>query len=121
MCEEWLNDRDAFLSWSIQHGYIEGVGLSIDRIDSDGDYCPENCQWIPIGENTAKSNYGRQQVFTKLTDVYAVSPDGIRFDITNISKFSRDTGLNLSSVSAALHGRIDPHYHGWFLHSNKSR
>lgn len=31
-------------------------GLSIDRISSEENYCPENCQWITVAENTAKSN-----------------------------------------------------------------
>lgn len=121
MCAEWLAGYDSFREWSLQNGYIQDAGLSIDRIDSNGDYCPENCQWITLGENTARSNYGRQQVFTKLKDVYAISPDGERVDIINISKFSRDNNLNVSGVGAALHGRIGPYYHGWFFHSDKSR
>lgn len=121
MCDEWLAGYEPFRVWSIAHGYVPDIGLSIDRINSDGDYCPENCQWIPLGENAARSNYGRQQVFTKLTDVYAISPDGRKEEITNISKFSRDNGLNKSGVYAALHGRIGPYYNGWLFHSNKTR
>lgn len=37
----------------MSHGYREG--LSIDRIDDNGDYCPDNCQWISVGDNAAKS------------------------------------------------------------------
>ena len=122
MCDEWLlGGYDVFKEWSVKHGYVPDIGLSIDRIDSDGDYSPENCQWIPIGENTARSNYGRQQVFTKLQDVYAISPDGHRVDITNIAKFSRDNGLNYSGVCAALHGRLGKVYNGWTFHSDKTR
>lgn len=123
MCDEWLNSYDTFKEWALSNGYFYGEKgeCTIDRIDSDGDYSPENCEWVPVGVNTARSNYGRQQAFTKLIDVYAISPDGTKEDITNIKKFARDHDLNSSSVYACLHGRLNPVYHGWTFHSNKTR
>ncbi len=47
ICEEW-NDFAVFREWALSHGYTDA--LSIDRIDNDGIYCPENCHWIPMKE-----------------------------------------------------------------------
>lgn len=58
MCDQWLNDYETFKEWSYSHGYKENSNLSIDRIDSNENYCPENCQWITLSENSAKANRG---------------------------------------------------------------
>ena len=56
VCEEWEKSFLSFYEWSINNGYNDS--LSIDRINSDGNYCPENCRWIPFEEqcNNRRSN-----------------------------------------------------------------
>lgn len=59
VCDEWQHDYPAFRDWARSHGYDDT--LSIDRIDNDGNYCPENCQWITISENSMKVAFDRRK------------------------------------------------------------
>ena len=58
MCPEWKESFEAFYNWSITHGYSKK--LSIDRIDVNGDYSPDNCKWSTEIE---QSNNRRNSVF----------------------------------------------------------
>lgn len=51
VCEEWDKSYIAFRDWALVNGYDDD--LSIDRIDGDGDYCPENCRWVDCNVQSA--------------------------------------------------------------------
>lgn len=58
-CDEWSNFVP-FKEWAMQNNYQEG--LSIDRIDNNGNYCPENCKWSSRYE---QANNTSTNVFVK--------------------------------------------------------
>lgn len=57
MCDEWYNDYAVFREWAYNNGYTDN--LSIDRIDVNGNYCPENCRWITLTEQCRNTRYNR--------------------------------------------------------------
>jgi hypothetical protein len=48
VCNEWLHDAKSFCDWATDNGYEDTK--SIDRINVNGNYCPENCRWVTWNE-----------------------------------------------------------------------
>ena len=49
VCKEWLDDPGAFIEWAYKTGYDENaeyMECTLDRINVNGDYCPNNCRWV---------------------------------------------------------------------------
>lgn len=55
-CDEW-NDFIPFMEWAFDNGYKEG--LSLDRINVNGNYCPSNCRWITMFEQQSNKRNSR--------------------------------------------------------------
>lgn len=82
MCDEWANDFDTFADWGKENGYE--LGLSIDRIDNDGNYEPSNCKWstcLEQGRNKRDNKYveykGELKALSEWCDILNLKYDTI--------------------------------------------
>ena len=82
VCTEW-HDIEVFEKWCAESGHRKG--LSLDRIDPDGDYCPGNCRWTSSKE---QANNRRNTVY--------IEHNGER---KTISQWADTLGMKRSTIS----------------------
>lgn len=97
VCDEWRQSYEAFRKWSIANGYKRG--MQIDRIDNDGDYCPENCRYVD-----AKTNI-RNSPTTKLTIIKAVGIHVLHSSGVSRFEIAMQFGVSESVVESVLERR----------------
>lgn len=69
ICKEWEDNFINFYNWSIANGYEEN--LSIDRIDNNENYCPQNCRWVDM--ETQQNNKRNNHIITYNNKEYTIS------------------------------------------------
>lgn len=82
VCEEW-HDITKFEEWVEKSGYRKG--LSIDRINPNGDYTPENCRWV-----TPKEQANNRRNTRYLT---------VNGETRTITEWAEKTGINRSTIN----------------------
>lgn len=87
VCDEWRKDYCAFRNWALENGYDESAKFgdcTIDRIDVNGPYSPENCRWanaIEQQNNTRKNHFITYNGQTK-----------------SIAEWARETGIASDTI-----------------------
>lgn len=69
ICKKWLDSYLNFKTWANKNGYADK--LTIDRVDNDGNYSPQNCRWVTgrintLNSSSVKLNYEKAQEIRKL-------------------------------------------------------
>lgn len=79
ICDEWANDFLAFQSWALKNGYDDS--LTIDRVDGNKNYQPDNCRWSTrkeqsnnLSSNTVIVFEGKEYTLTQLAEEYGLDP-----------------------------------------------
>ncbi len=106
VCEEWEHSYPAFKKWAIENGYDENAkrgDCTLDRIDVNGNYCPENCRFISNAEQC--NNTRRNHLVT------------LNGETKTFTQWLNEIGIERSTV----YGRIDrgwPIYEAFFTPVN---
>lgn len=90
ICDEWQN-YEPFKKWSMLNGYNEN--LTLDRISSSGNYCPENCRWVTmkVQQNNRCNNHIISYAGESLT----------------LSQWADKTGIPVKTLSRRI---VDKHW-----------
>lgn len=105
VCDEWRYDRTKFVDWARANGYRKG--LSIDRIDNNQGYSPNNCRWV---DGFVQQNNTRKNRF--------LTVDG---ETHTISEWARIKGISKNFIEGRLRRGLSdeeavkiPPKRGWF-------
>lgn len=82
VCEEWRKDNKTFFAWAIANGYKEG--LTLDRLDNNKEYSPDNCAWVSNKDNC---NHNRKTHFLTY-----------KGKTQSLKKWAEETGINYSTL-----------------------
>ena len=105
VCKEWIDNPKLFENWALSNGYKDD--LTIDRIDENKDYCPENCRWV------TNINNAKYKSTTSLIEVDGETHTGkdwariLGFGVNLINNYIRKYGLE-NTIEFIKRYRVNP-------------
>lgn len=109
VCDEWKESYENFKKWALSHGYKDS--LSIDRIDTQGPYSPENCRWAT--EKQQQNNRSNNRILTFMGEKKTLAQ---WVEITGFTKSTIEHRLNRGmSVADALQTPMRKLQNGKFI------
>lgn len=97
LCSEW-GEYVAFRGWAMVSGYVDG--LTIDRIDNDGDYCPSNCRWTDKKQQARNRRSSRLLAYNGEIKSLAQWCDDLGLDYQRTHKRLNQLGWPISKAFA---------------------
>lgn len=108
VCDEWLEKEDYnglknFVEWAEANGYEPG--LTIDRIDNNGNYCPENCRWVDMKmqSNNRSSNHYVEYNDNSFTISQLATVLGVNYTYlyTELNRTNFDVNATISNIKSS--------------------
>ncbi|MBT9670431.1 hypothetical protein GPK34_00070 [Secundilactobacillus kimchicus] len=81
--QDWAKDFAKFKIWSESHGYQEG--LTLDRVDVNGNYEPDNCRWVTMKVQANNERFNRRITFDGETHTLADWADKLEIKYPTLS------------------------------------
>ena len=97
VCDEWRKDFVSFVKWALENGYDENAEFSkctLDRIDPNGNYEPNNCRWVDMHEQ------GLNKSNTQMLTI-----DGITKPLLT---WAKENGIHVATLKSRIERGIDP-------------
>jgi len=92
VCDEWLKSYESFKEWAMANGYSDE--LTLDRIDTNSDYSPDNCRWVSMKD---QCNNKRSNILITLNG-----------ETHNLKQWSKITGINYYTLVKRFHRGLSP-------------
>lgn len=100
MCESWKNDFQKFHDWAMENGYREG--LTIERKDINGNYCPENCIWVPRAEQSKNRRNCHYITYRGATKTLSEWSRELHIDRECVRNKEKELGDGAAAIDAIL-------------------